>query len=82
MDNLAPKPSTISEAYKLSQIKQEASGPMALNKSRVKLAAAKCCFGRMVREKFICGLQSETLRAQAFSKAIARDNSETGADGM
>ena len=57
VDNLVAKPSTISESYKLSQIKQETSETMSLYMSRIKLAATNCDFGdsfdRMVWDKFI-----------------------------
>ena len=97
-NNLAPTPSAISEAYKLSQLKQETSESMALFMSRIKISASKCDFGnsydRMVRDKFICGIRSEKLRAnlindtnvttsaQALERAIARENSETAAHNM
>ena len=65
--NLVTKPSAISEAFKLSQIKQEISETMAFYMSRIKMSASRCEFGdaydRMVRDKFICGLRNEELRA-------------------
>ena len=97
-NNLAPQTSAISESYKLSQIKQATSESLPLFMSRVKLSATKCAFGdsydRMARDRFICGLRSEKLRAhlindnnlqtsqQALERAIARENSETAAHSM
>ena len=96
--NLAPKTSAISEAYKLSQLKQETSETITVFMSRVKLCASKCNFGtsydRMVRDKFICGLKSEKIRAalindtavetsqQAFTKALAREANDSAAQTM
>lgn len=78
--NLAPTPSSISEAYKLSQLKQESSETMALFISRIKLAATKCEFGdsydRMVRDKFICGLRSEKLRAHLINDTTLRTSAQ------
>ena len=66
-EQFASTTSVISEAYKLSQMKQEASESLNMFMSRVKLKASKCEFGtsydRMVRDKFISGLRSEKLRA-------------------
>ena len=97
-DNLVTKSSTVSESFKLSQLKQETAESLSLYMSRVKLAATRCDFGdsfdRMVRDKFICGLRNEKLRAnllsddkvttstEALEKAMMRDNLETAAHGM
>ena len=97
-DNLAPEPSAISESFKLSQLKQETAETMTVFMSRVKLCASKCDFGdsydRMVRDKFICGLKSEKIRAalindaevktaqQAFTKALAREANDSAAQTM
>ena len=98
MDNLAPPPSTISQTYKFSCLKQETAESMSLYMSRVKLAASKCDYGaafdRMVKDKFICGIRSEKLRAHlindvtintaaaALAKALTRENSESAAHTM
>ena len=91
-------PSAISEAYKLSQINQETSETVMFYISRIKMSASKCDFGaaydRMVRDKFICGLRNEKLRAilmnddqittsaQALARAISRENSDAAAHVM
>ena len=96
--NLAPEPSQISEAYKLSKLKQEANENLALYMSRVKQTATRCNYGtaydRIVKDKFICGVRSEKLRShlindtaietsnQALTKALARENSENAAQDM
>ena len=96
--NLAPEPSQISEAYKLSKLKQEANESLALYMSRVKQTATRCSYGaaydRIVKDKFICGVRSEKLRghlindtaietsAQALTKALAREHSENAAQDM
>ena len=94
-DNIAPKTSAISEAYKFAQMKQEGSETLAMFMGRVKSAASKCNYGasydRMVMDKFICGIRSEKIRlhlindsqittsAHALEKALSRENSETAA---
>jgi hypothetical protein len=96
--NLAPEPSQISEAYKLSKLKQEANESLALYMSRVKQTATRCAYGaaydRIVKDKFICGVRSEKLRGhlindtaietstQALTKALAREHSENAAQDM
>ena len=69
--NLIPAPSVASEAYKLSQMRQEPNELLNLFMSRVKIQAAKCgfegAFDRMVRDKFICGVRSEKLRSALLS---------------
>ena len=95
---LAPKHSVISQSYKLSSVKQEANETLNVFMSRVKEIAVKCDYGnsfdRIVRDKFICGLKSEKLRAHlisddsvksssdALSKAIAKENSNLAAHDM
>ena len=97
-DNMAKKQSTISETYKFNCMKQETAESLSLYMSRLKLAASKCEYGetfdRMVKDRFICGLRSEKLRAhlindatittaaQAMKKAEARENSEASAHHM
>ena len=97
-DNLVPKTSRISEAYKLAQMKQESTESLALFMSRVKSAAAKCNYGesydRMVVDKFVCGIKSEKLRghlindatietsSQALEKALSRESSQDAAHYM
>ena len=98
INNLEPAPSAVSESYKLAQIKQETSETISMFMSRVKCCASKCNFGesydRMVRDRFICGLKSEKIRAhlindtqvetsiQALSKALARESSDSAAHTM
>ena len=98
LDNLAPKKSVISEAYKLSKLKQEANEKITIYMSRIKQLAAKCDYGnsydRIVMDRFICGVKSEKLRAHlindssittsalALTKALACENSDTAAHDM
>ena len=95
---LAPKHSAISESYKLSHLKQEPGESLNIYMSRLKEVAVKCdyrtSFDRIVRDKFICGLRSEKIRAhlmnddtietaaQALAKAISRENAAEAAHGM
>ena len=98
IESLAPKHSAISESYKLQRIKQEPSESLTIFMSRLKEVASKCDYGasfdRVVRDKFICGLRAEKLRAHlinddkiktasdALTKAIARENSTHAAHDM
>ena len=65
--NCAPVTSPVAESYKLSMMKQEPSESLTLFMSRIKTCAAKCDYGNtfdcMVKDKFICGIRSEKLRA-------------------
>ena len=97
-DNLAKKQSVVSETYKFNCTKQETAESLSLYMSRLKLAASKCEYGtsfdRMVKDRFICGLRSEKLRAhlindttittaaEAMKKAEAREHSDASAHSM
>ena len=95
---LAPQTSAISETYKLSKIKQEVGEDLTVYMSRIKETAQKCDYGnsfdRIVRDKFICGLRNEKIRAtllndkevkssaQALTKAMEKENSSNAAHDM
>ena len=97
-DNLKPKTSKISEAYRFAQLKQESGETLAMFMGRVKTVASKCEYGaaydRLVLDKFICGIRSEKIRVhlindgqlttsmQALEKALSRETSETAAHSM
>jgi transposase InsO family protein len=98
LTNLAPRPSAISEAYKLAKLVQEPNEVLTLYMSRIKQLAANCEYGaayeRIVKDKFICGVRNEKLRAHlindatittsalALSRALAREASDTAAHSM
>ena len=98
LTNLAPKTSVVSESYRISTLKHETAETLSIFMSRIKQCAIKCDFGnnfdRMVRDKFICGIRSEKLRAKlisdssittsalALSKAIDHENSQNAAHVM
>ena len=96
--DLAPQTSAISETFKLSKIKQEVGEDLTVYMSRIKETAQKCDYGnsfdRIVRDKFICGLRNEKVRAtllndkevkssaQALTKAMEKENSSNAAHDM
>ena len=96
--SMAPQTSAISETFKLSKIKQEVGEDLTVYMSRIKETAQKCDYGnsfdRIVRDKFICGLRNEKIRAtvlndkdvkssaQALTKAMEKENSSNAAHDM
>ena len=67
LKSLAPRPSVISESFKLNTVTQSPDEELAVYMGRVKLTAQNCDYGdafdRIVRDKFICGLQDQRGRS-------------------
>ena len=73
LKDLCPKSTLVAKSYELSLMKQETSESLQQFMPRLKQVAAKCEFGasfdRMVRDKFIQGLQSEAIRTSIIDDA-------------
>ena len=76
MKSLAPRPSVISESFKLNTVTQSPDVYMG----RVKLTAQNCDYGdafdRIVRDKFICGLRDERVKVSFINDSEVKGISE------
>ena len=73
--NLAPPINTVSEQYKFNNIRQEVNESLAVFMARIKEAAVNCEFrdnyDMMVRNRFICGIKSEKIRASLLTDSTS-----------
>ena len=98
LKELCPKSTSVAKSYELSLMKQETSESLQQFMTRLKQVAAKCEFGssfdRMVRDKFIQGLRSESIRTsiiddekcvtakQCLEKAMMKEMNKQSSHGM